>query len=208
MSERPTRIPLFPLELVLFPGAALPLHIFEPRYKKMIGLCTSRSLEFGVIFASENRIASVGCTAEIVQKLKEYDDGRMDILTQGRAVFQLNEMLEVKEYSEANVEYLQDEPAEKDPQEEAQVLELFQQCHAAIFGQSWVLDAEQMEGSLAYRMAALLPLAMEERQGLLEMRDENRRYNFLFNRMTQLLPQLVRRQRVRKSAGGNGHGVN
>lgn len=208
MSERPTRIPLFPLDVVLFPGAALPLHIFEPRYKKMIGLCMSQSREFGVIFARESRIASVGCTAEVVQKLKEYDDGRMDILTEGRAVFQLNELLDVKEYSEATVEYLQDEPTERDAREEAQVLELFQQCHAAIFGQSWTSDEEQSEGSLAYRIAALLPLALEEKQGLLEMRDENRRYNFLFNRMTQLLPQLVRRQRVRKSAAGNGHGVN
>lgn len=208
MSERPTRIPLFPLEVVLFPRAALPLHIFEPRYKKMIGLCMSQSREFGVIFAKESRIASVGCTAEIVQKLKDYDDGRMDILTEGRAVFQLNELLDVKEYSEAIVEYLEDEPTEKDAREESQVLELFQQCHAAIFGQSWTSDVEPSEGSLAYRIAALLPLAVEEKQGLLEMRDENRRYNFLFNRMTQLLPQLLRRQRVRKSAAGNGHGVN
>jgi Lon protease-like protein len=207
MGARPTRIPLFPLDVVLFPGAALPLHIFEERYKKMIGLCLAKSLEFGVIYATDTGISSVGCTAEIVQKLKDYDDGRMDILAQGRAVFQMKELLEEKEYNEALVEYLVEDASAQNAAEEAQLTELFQQCHAAIFGQAWTAD-ESPGTALSYRMAALLPLALPEKQGLLEMREESRRRNFLFNRMTQLLPQLVRRQRVRKSAAGNGHGIN
>lgn len=208
MDERPTRVPLFPLDVVLLPGGALPLHIFEPRYKKMIRLCIERSLEFGMILARDSRIASVGCTAAIVRQLKTYDDGRMDILTEGRAVFHMNELLDVKEYNEATIEYIEDEPFTEDLGEEAQLLELFQQCHAAMFGQSWAADSASAGKSLAYRIASLLPLALEEKQGLLEMREESRRRNFLFNRMTQILPQLVHRQRVRKSAAGNGHGAN
>lgn len=207
MDARPTRIPLFPLDVVLFPGAALPLHIFEPRYKKMIGLCLVRPLEFGVIYATDTGISSVGCTAEILQKLKEYDDGRMDILTQGRCTFQMNELLDEKEYNEALVEYLPDDSTPQDTREEAQLLDVFQQCHNALFGHAWAAESSPSI-PLAYRIAALLPLGLQEKQGLLEMREESRRRNFLFNRMTQMLPQIVHRQRVRKSAAGNGHGIN
>jgi len=207
MNARPNRIPLFPLDVVLFPGAALPLHIFEPRYKKMIGLCLARSLEFGVIYATDTGISSVGCTADVLQKLKQYDDGRMDILTQGRAIFEMNELLDEKEYQEAVVEYLPEDASAQNESEEKQLMDLFQQCHSALFGHAWIADASATP-PLSYRMAALLPLALKEKQGLLEMREESRRRNFLFNRMTQLLPQIVHRQRVRKSAAGNGHGIN
>jgi len=173
----------------------------------MIGLCMDRSLEFGVILAKDNGIASVGCTSQIVQKLKQYEDGRMDILSQGRAIFQLTEFLDEKEYHEAIVEYLPEDPVAQDPGEEKQLLDLFHQCHVALFGNAWVNESST-EIPLAYRIAALLPLALEEKQALLEMREEERRRNFLFNRMTTLLPQIVHRQRVRKSAAGNGHGLN
>src|SRR5947209_9382030 len=74
---------LFPLDLVLLPGIPLPLHVFEPRYREMIGECISGKLPFGVVRAKEEEgIAEVGCTADILTVTKEYDDGRMDIVTQ------------------------------------------------------------------------------------------------------------------------------
>jgi ATP-dependent Lon protease len=103
---RPIRIPLFPLDTVLLPGMQMPLHIFEPRYKLMIARCLNEQLEFGIILAASKAIATLGCTAEIVQKLKEYPDGRMDILTEGRSVFRLNELIDEKEYYEGAVEYV------------------------------------------------------------------------------------------------------
>ena len=77
-------IPLFPLELVLLPGAPLPLHIFEPRYKEMIGEVMSQNDQFGLVrLLNNNSIAEVGCTAEILEVTKKYEDGRMDIVTAG-----------------------------------------------------------------------------------------------------------------------------
>jgi Lon protease-like protein len=203
----PTRIPLFPLDVVLFPSMPLPLHIFEPRYKKMTTLCLNSKLDFGVIYSSEKSPASIGCTAAILQLLKEYPDGRMDILTQGRALFRVASLLDEKEYHEAIVEYLPEDVTPQNPGEESQLLDLFNQCHNAIFGQAWNSSARDDSCSLAYQIAARLPLALDEKQGLLEMREESGRRNFLFNRMTQLLPSLLQRQRIRKSAGGNGHGA-
>ena len=78
---------LFPLDVVLFPGAPLPLHIFEPRYKEMIGECLKNKTEFGMVrtIAEEDsvRLADYGCTAEIIHVLKTYPDGRMDIFVCG-----------------------------------------------------------------------------------------------------------------------------
>jgi len=89
---RPNRIPLFPLNVVLLPGADLPLHIFEPRYREMVRDCLDNKAEFGMLLALENGIAGTGCTAEILEVAKKYNDGRMDILTVGRAPFRVVEL--------------------------------------------------------------------------------------------------------------------
>jgi len=205
---KPTRIPLFPLDLVLFPGMPLPLHIFEPRYKQMIGVCLAEKVEFGTILASKKGIATVGCTAEIVEKLKEYPDGRMDILTEGRRVFALIELLSEKPYHEGIVEYPPEDSAPRDAAKEAQLTQLFDQCHAAMFGRSWTSTRRASEVPLVYQVAARLPLPLEEKQALLEMRSQNERQNLLIQRMTDLLPHLAQQQQVRRSAQGNGHPPN
>jgi Lon protease-like protein len=114
---KPNRIPLFPLDVVLLPAMALPLHIFEARYKLMIGRCLDERIEFGIVCAEGKAVTSVGCTAEILKKVKEYPDGRMDILAVGRSVYRPREVLQEKEYYEGMVEYLKDNEA---PQRYAQ----------------------------------------------------------------------------------------
>jgi Lon protease-like protein len=84
-----TLIPLFPLDVVLFPGTPLPLHIFEPRYKEMIAECRAQDRAFGVVRALEQGLADVGCTAEIVTVVKEYPDGRLDLVAEGRQRFEI-----------------------------------------------------------------------------------------------------------------------
>ncbi|MBI3483839.1 MAG: LON peptidase substrate-binding domain-containing protein [Acidobacteria bacterium] len=113
--NRPARIPIFPLDVVLFPGIPLPLHIFEERYKLMVHECMEQRREFGVVMTRGDGVAAVGCTAAILQVAKQYPDGRMDILTVGRAPFQMNDVFDEKPYLEATVEYLEDEPMPKDP---------------------------------------------------------------------------------------------
>ena len=108
---KPERIPLFPLNLVLFPGATLPLHIFEERYKEMIARCVEEQLAFGIVFAPAGGIASVGCTAEIRQILRKHPDGRMDILTTGADVIRIIRVMDEKPYFEALVQYLENSSA-------------------------------------------------------------------------------------------------
>jgi Lon protease-like protein len=202
--HRPNRIPLFPLDVVLMPGAELPLHIFEPRYKVMIARCLEEKLEFGMILAANQAVAGVGCTAEIVRKLRDYPDGRIDILTRGRAVFHLTDLLDEKEYYEGTVKYVADMVPAHDLEQEAQLVRLFERCHALLFSRPWMDPAGHEPETLAYRMAALLPIELEKRQALLEMRSQHERREFVLRWMEGFLPQLAALQRAR----GNGHTLN
>jgi Lon protease-like protein len=206
--ERPTRIPLFPLDVVLMPGAELPLHIFEPRYKVMIARCLDEKLDFGMILAANQSVVGTGCTAEIVRKIRDYPDGRMDILATGRAVFRLTELLEEKEYYEGTVEYLADDAYAPDQEQYAPLVQLFQKCHILLFSSPWLDDPEAEEATLAYRMAALLPVELEKRQALLEMRSERERRETMLRWMERFVPRLIAQQKTRERAGGNGHARN
>jgi ATP-dependent Lon protease len=214
--EKPTRIPLFPLDVVLLPSMPLPLHIFEPRYKLMIARCMEQQREFGLVLAANNNVASIGCTAEILQKIREYPDGRVDILTEGRSPFHLAEMLSEEQYYEGIVEYLSDAPSlpggpiddRTDAQDERTLIERFQQCYLLLFGQAWERSATSESVALSYRLAGRLPIEMETKQRLLEMRAEAGRRGLLLRWLGELLPKLASRDRGRRVAGGNGHALN
>jgi len=201
------RIPLFPLEVVLFPRTPLPLHIFEPRYKLMIRRCVDQHEVFGVLLARSEGISPVGCTAEVVQITKKYEDGRMDILTAGQNVFRVNELFDEQAYLEGVVEYVEDEPNPTDENTQQQLLALYEQCHTVIYGRAPETPEAAPEVSLAYRIASELPLDLDYKQELLEMRSEAARQKSLLERLTAWLPQLAYLERARGKAGGNGHGL-
>jgi len=207
---KPIRIPLFPLNVVLFPGSSLPLHIFEHRYRVMVRRCLSENLEFGIILATDKGVATVGCTAAITQRLKEHPDGRFEILTEGRSVFRVVELLEEKEYREAIVEYLAEDitPVSKAElqQKESTLLGVFQECHSLLYDQPWVTTSKEKPSDISYRMAARLPLSLEERQTILEFRAEPERQDYLIHWMTELAPRLRQQHRLRHNISSNGHG--
>jgi Lon protease-like protein len=205
---RPTRIPLFPLNVVLFPGMSLPLHIFEPRYRLMVRHCLTHKLEFGMILASDKGVAIVGCTTQILQTIKIHPEGELDILTEGRAVFRAVDLLSENEYHEAIVEYLSDGPAEPETKQEDALMGSFQQCHSLLYNRLWSPSPRDAHWPISYRMATRLPLELEEKQALLEMRAEPERQEFLAAWLGRVLPQLEMRERARGRASTNGHSVN
>lgn len=204
---RPARIPLFPLDIVLLPGMPVPLHIFEPRYKSMIGRCLKERIEFGIVLARNNSAVAIGCTAEITRKTRDYADGRMDILTEGRAIFRIIDLLEEKEYYEAVVDYLPEDATPQDARAEKELTDLFQECHLLLFGHLWPGSGPRDEVPLAYRLAARLPLGPKERQKLLEERSECDRRDFLLRYSNDLLPKLAQTELARQKAAGSGQGV-
>lgn len=200
------RIPLFPLDIVLFPGQALPLHIFEPRYREMTRRCLETQSPFGLIFEHDGKIARTGCSALIVKVLKEYEDGRSDILTAGQSAFRLVRTHDQKAYLEGDVEYLEEDFSGVDPAVSSSLEELGNQCHRLLYGEN--APPFETEGgiSLAYHLASELPVSTAVRQELLGTRSESERQTRLYAHLEEWYPQLQRRDRIRGKAGGNGHG--
>ncbi len=105
-------LPLFPLQVVLLPGGELPLHIFEDRYKEMIGEVLRDHQEFGVVLASEKGVVNTGCTATIDKVLRRYPDGRLDILTRGRRRFEILLLNDERPFLRGAVEFFDDEASD------------------------------------------------------------------------------------------------
>jgi len=205
-------LPIFPLELVLVPEETLPLHIFEDRYREMIGEClrakASRSgmQDFGIVFAKEGEISNVGCTAQIVSVTREYDDGRLDILTVGKRRFEILLTNEEKSYLRASVEFFDDEGSDTPGKAEAEnAIRLFQRVVQGLRQVSQMpVHLPQPYRYLSFRLAASLPLAPEFKQNLLSLRNEPERLELVAHSMRQLIHQLEVVLEARKKAGGNG----
>jgi len=205
---RPDRIPLFPLNVVLLPGADLPLHIFEPRYRSMVANCLKRKLEFGMLMALPNGVARVGCTAEVIEVVKRYDDGRMDILTVGRVPFRVVQLFEENPLLEGVVDYLEDRDQPADPKTQKALIELYDACHTLLFGDypKNVRDAE--DDPLSYQVAGTLPLDLMWKQQVLELRTEADRQERLVAYLREWAPHLQKTEESRLRTAGNGHGLN
>ena len=196
-------LPLFPLDVVLFPGTPLPLHIFEPRYKEMIGECLNQKQLFGVIRAQESSLADVGCTAEILAVTKTYEDGRMDIVAQGRQRFELLEVNQERPFLRGEILYVEDEPEKPTAEERARAIELHRQILALASAQQDIPEVE--DSPLSYQLAGSLPLDLDFKQNLLGLRSEARRIQIVIEYFEGILPNLRRAVQIRHKAGGNGH---
>jgi len=194
---------LFPLEIVLFPGTPLPLHIFEPRYKEMIGECLEQKKEFGVIRAQETNLADVGCTAEILAVTKTYEDGRMDIVAQGRERFEVLELNEERSFLRGQVLLVSDEPERPTAADRDHAIELHRQILALANAQQDLPEGE--DALLSYHLAGSLPLDLDFKQKLLSLRSENLRIRTVIEYFEGILPTLRRTVVIRQKAGGNGH---
>ena len=197
-------LPLFPLDLVLLPGTPLPLHIFEPRYREMISECLDRSEHFGVLRGKEQELAEIGCTAEILTVTKKYPDGRMDIVTEGRARFEVLQLNQERSFLQAEVLYLQDEPDVISPEEIAEAVKLHGEI-MTLAGAEPEKSMEVNEGQLSFHLAGSLPLDLDFKQMLLAMKSEAGRLRAIISFFETILPAMRRTVHVRRKAGGNGH---
>jgi Lon protease-like protein len=216
-------LPLFPLNVVLFPGTPLPLHIFEPRYKDLISECLENKMRFGIVRAKaeeegeaseeaaaeeqaeqgqEQALADVGCTAEIVAVTKKYPDGRMDIVTEGRERFEVLDIDEERSFLRADVLYFDDDPGSVAEEDIARAVKLHSEI-LAIAGAKQSLPEELRQ--VSFHLAGSLPLDLDFKQALLEMRSETKRIQAVITAFEAILPKLRRTVQLRQRAGGNGH---
>jgi ATP-dependent Lon protease len=205
----PERIALFPLNVVLLPGATLPLHIFEPRYRQMVRRCVDKKSKFGVLLALPNGIVRVGCTAEITEVVKRYNDGRMDIVTVGRSPFRIVELLNFDAYAsdqllEGQVDFLDDCERPVDARVQRELVDLYEVCHTLLFEDyPRNLQGEKPE-YLSFVVAGTLPMDLMRKQQILELRSEADRQERLLGYLREWAPHLQKTEAKRARAGGNG----
>jgi Lon protease-like protein len=204
---RPDRIPLFPLNVVLLPGAELPLHIFEPRYRGMVKSCLEQKSEFGMLLSLPKGLARMGCTAEVVEVLNRQEDGSMDILTIGRVPFRVLDLFTEAALLEGRVEYLEDRDAQTAPALAQELIDLYETCHTLVFG-DYPKNLDGAAQKPSYVIASTLPLELVWKQQILESRTEADRQARLVGYLRDWAPHLERASALRQRADGNGHGLN
>jgi Lon protease-like protein len=208
MSEQlAPRFPLFPLGIVALPGEAVPLHIFEDRYRRMIGACLeaepeTRGREFGIVWLSDDQLKRVGCACAVERVLQRYDDGRLDILARGTRPFRLIEREREDPYPSGTVEFLNDEPEEPDPRQAATARELYAELVEQATDRR--PPGDQLERLSAYDMAAVVEFGCEAKQELLELRSENARLRLLALLLRAAIKRLELVERARARATSNG----
>ena len=198
-------MPLFPLQAVLLPGAELPLHIFEDRYKEMIREVLTERIEFGVVLAAEKGLLNTGCTATIDKMLREYPDGRMDILTTGRRRFEILRLNEDRSYLQGTIEFFDDDdsaPPATDARQQA--IDAYNELQS--LSSSGPLTASDSEDpQLSFRLARPVN-DLGTRQALLATRSEAERMRQLASFLPGYLIRERRVQHVKHVAPRNGHG--
>jgi len=150
----PGLIPLFPLQVVALPGAVVPLHIFEERYKTMVGDCERNGTEFGIVLAKDGGIVNAGCTVMVETVLERYPDGRFDILTRGQRRFMLRSIDQELEWLRGEVEYFDDDDfTPVTPQLRNKALDCFREIRRALNSTETEPEPEPEHPLLSFQLA-------------------------------------------------------
>jgi Lon protease-like protein len=197
-------LPLFPLDLVLFPGMALPLHIFEPRYKEMISECLEHDTPFGIVRAIEDGIAQIGCSAEVVTVVKRYEDGRMDIVTRGLQRFEIVELNQERSFLQGEVKLLHDE-SDADAQSKKKALDLHRALILMAASGQMVPALDPPDELLSFYLISQLPVDLDFKQTILAISTESQRLKTLIEYYEAILPKLEKMLVAKKKSGSNGH---
>ena len=198
------RLPLFPLGVVLLPGEPIPLHIFEPRYKEMVRECIDGDRPFGIVYASEEDVATVGCTARIERVAARYSDGRLDIVAVGEARFHVETIHRDRSYLTADVSGLEDEPdAGAQGVRSSAIARHLKLLEMA--GEE--PDPQRYDQGLpaSFVIARNAGLDLADKQKLLEMVRESDRLRTLSDHLEGLLVRLKKARDLRSLARGDGH---
>jgi Lon protease-like protein len=201
MGKTVESFPLFPLGLVLLPHERIPLHIFEARYRTMVGECLDREAEFGIIWLSDEGLKTVGCGARIDRVLERFDDGRLNILVEGTTPFRLLRRIEELPYPAGDVELLED-VADGAPEAADAARARYGDLVERVTDER--PDAESLGELDAYGMAATLDVAADAKQTLLEERSERDRLERLEELFASALERIQLVEKAAERSRGNG----
>jgi Lon protease-like protein len=194
--------PLFPLGLVALPSELIPLHIFEERYKTMIGRCLEEESEFGIVWMAEDGLRPIGCACEIAEVLERLPDGRINLVARGTRVFRIESRQEDLPYPAGTVEFLDDRDDVPDEQAAAGA----HIAYADLVEQA--TDRTPLPGEIeamsAYEMAATVEFGLDAKQGLLDLRSETARMKLVSRLCRAAIKRLDFIDRAQARARSNG----
>lgn len=199
-------IPIFPLKVVVYPGEKLNLHIFEPRYKQLLGECIREKKPFGIPTVLDSKIEEFGTLVEVVELEKEYGNGEMDVRTVGKSVFRILEVVHdipEKLYAGAIVDY----PVNQLRRTESKTAELIVQEIRRLYALVSVEDKtpKDLENMTAYSIAHLVGLSLEQEYELLGLLDETQRLEYIRRHLTAILPVVQNLEAMKARIQLNGH---
>jgi Lon protease-like protein len=193
---------LFPLGIVLLPTEQIPLHIFEDRYRELIGECLSEEREFGLVYADDAGLREIGTRAAVTEVLETFDDGRMNIVIEGRERFRLLELTEGRSFHTGVVERVDDEADVADPKDTEHALELF---HRLVELTGAEVEEPRLEATqLSFELAGRFELAPELKQRLLQLTSERRRMHLLAELLEGAAVAVEREREIAQRAETNG----
>ena len=198
-------IPIFPLNIVVYPGEELNLHIFEPRYKQLINECHAAQKPFGIPTVIENKLKEYGSVVEITEIVKVHDNGEMDIRTRGVKIFRILELIREipdKLYSGAIVNY----PETSDeglPELMRKVIKSIRDLHQLL---KLSKDFKKPDDQLtAYDVAHHIGLSLEEEYELLGLPEEKQRQEYLKRFLAKAIPMAAGMEQLKEKIKMNGH---
>lgn len=198
-------VPIFPLGIVVYPGEALNLHIFEARYKQLIADCIEKNQAFGIPAVIDNKVAEMGTLVRVTEVSKKYDNGEMDIRTEGVKVFRMLELIKSipeKLYSGAIVNYPENK-VEGDAVLMRKVLLGVRRLHALLnTGKTFAKDDDQLR---SYDVAHHAGLTLQQEYELLQLLHELQRLEYLKQHLAKAIPLVVQLESLKEKIRQNGH---
>jgi Lon protease-like protein len=202
-AEQPASdFPLFPLALVALPSEVIPLHIFEERYKTMIGECLAHDSEFGIVWLADDGLREIGCACRIERVIDTTEDGQINLVARGTRPFRVIERQAHLPYPAGTIEFVADrrEPIETD------LLAQAQDAYRELVRRATDRDPkpEDLQAMSAFEMAATVDFGLEAKQGLLDLRSENQRLTLVARLFRAAIKRLDFVDRAQARAKSNG----
>jgi len=195
-------IGLFPLQLVLLPTERIPLHVFEERYKELIGECLEREVEFGLVYADDEGLRELGTRARVAQVLTRFPDGRLNVLVEGGERFRLDELTTGRSFRTGRVTTVADDDDPPAAEAVARALRAFERLREVTGS-----DVEVPDGSaelLSFELAGRVELPVTDKLELLRELSERRRVDRVADLLDLAVARAERARVASERASSNG----
>jgi hypothetical protein len=198
-------LPLFPLEIVVFPGEILNLHIFEERYRQLINECLENSTSFGIPPYINNQLPGLGTELKIIKLNSRYEDGKMDIVTRGISIFKIIEFYRLvpnKLYSAAEVEDIEIIHDAKLGVKNEMTMKLQQLVKIAGIESPFQFEPNEIN---SFSIGHKIGLSLDQEYHLLTLAKESKRQSYIIEHLNKVIPLVSEYEKMKEKAKQNGH---